>query len=147
MSLPLEPSNRPAEYVNVTKFLNHYVATHTIGKEKTFIMKDLVKDESVAQAAAESFSKDNHILYIPNVDEEKRPIYTILKHGKEWFPAELQGDKTVLLTGRKSAELGQQSLGGTQEEAIHAANLIAFNHKGLCFPSIGIALSDDKKNP
>lgn len=142
MSLPTDSSNRPSEYVDVTQILDRYVATHTSGKDKTFIGSELVKDISVAQSAAELFSKDHNIIYIPKVDEEKRRIFTVLKHENKWYPAELQKDKTILLTSHKSDGFGQQSLGGTKNEAIHAANLIAFSKKGICFPGIGIAIAE-----
>lgn len=142
----IEVRNRPAEYVNVTKILNFYVATHTKGTEKTFLMRQLVADLNIAKVTAKSFSRKSNIPYISKFDEEKRPIFTVLRYGEEWFPAELQIDKTLLLTGDKSRHPAELHLGGDQAGAILVANVIALTQNGLCFPNIGIALGNQMRH-
>lgn len=110
---------RPTEFVGVIRLANRYIATHIQGNEKAFVSKHPETDIKVAQATAKLFAETNSILYENTLLQLNQPIIAVLKHGQDWFPAELDADKVKLLTS-----FGGLNLGGNQQEATIMANLI-----------------------
>ena len=88
-----------------------------------------------AQAAAQLFAKNNNIHYDDTLRELTTPVITVFKREKIWFPAELSPDKVRFLT-----KFEEMDLGGSQQEAIETAKLIALTHKVTFIPNIGISL-------
>jgi hypothetical protein len=123
------------EYAAVIKLANCYAATHVKGKKKTFISARLEADVKVARAAAKLFAEDNKIFCDDAVHKLSQPIITVLKCGERWFPAELHADEVILLTA-----FGPRDLGGSQQEAVRMANVIALSRNWNSIPSIGISL-------
>ena len=133
MTSPVGMRTQPTEFVAVIKLVNCYIATHTKGNKKVFIPQHLETDIKIAQAAAESFAKTKNIPYEDTLLEANQPIITVLKHGQDWFPAELHADKITLLTN-----LGSLNLGGSQQGATNLADAIALSRGADCIPSIDL---------
>lgn len=125
----------PTEYVGIVRLVNCYIATHFRPEEKCFISEHPETDIKVAQATAILFAKTHNIPYDSDLREPDRPIITVLKREKKWFPAELHTNKITLLTN-----LGELNLGGKKQQAINMANVIAISKDADFIPSIGISL-------
>lgn len=136
-----ERRTQPSEFVCVIRLVNCYAATHVQGRKKAFVSTHPETDKKIAKTTAKLFAETHSIPYDDTLRELDRPLITVLKHGKDWFPAELHADKVRLLT----SICGQMNLGGNQQEATNMANFIALISGADCVPSIGISL--DKSQP
>lgn len=125
-----------AEYTCVLRLVNHFLAVHVKGQNKTFISKHPERDFKVAQLAALTFA-NSHNIPVDLVLKDPHPaLLTVLKHGNNWYPAEIHADKLLLLE-----RLGKVELGATQSEAIKLAKVIALSRNADCIPSIGISMA------
>lgn len=125
--------------MGVIRLANRYMATHVQGMKKAYVSKHLETDIKAAQATAKLFAETNSIPYDNTLLETNQPIITVLKHGQDWLPAELHADKVTLLTS-----FGPLNLGGSQQEAINLADVIALSRGLEHIPSIGIFLENSE---
>lgn len=135
-----ERRTQPSEFVCVIRLVNCYAATHVQGEMKAFVSTHPETDKKIAKTTAILFAETHSIPYDDTLRELDRPLITVLKHGKDWYPAELHADKITLLTS-----FGPMNLGGNLQEATNKANVIALIRRYDCVPSIGISL--DKSQP
>ena len=125
------------EYVGVIRLANCYIATHVQENQKKFISAHPETDIRIAQATAKAFAEANKIFYYAALQDPCQPILTVLKYEGKWFPAELHAEKVTLLRS-----FGPLDLGGSKEDAIHMAGIIALSRNGDSIPSIGISLAN-----
>lgn len=141
MNWSAEIRTQHTEFVGVIRLANCYIATHVQGKKTAFVSKHPERDIKIAQATAKLFAETNSIPYDDTLLEPRQPIITVIKHGQDWFPAELHADKVSLLTSfGPLTSFGSMNLGGNQQEATNMANMIASSRRTECIPSIGISL-------
>ena len=135
MALPSETRGPASEYVCVMLLVNYFIATHVKGENTTIISSQPETDIRMARIAGIRFARSQGIHYEAALKQLSQPMITVIKHGSDWFPAELHPHKVALLT-----KLGALNLGGSQERAIDFAKEIALHRESVCVPSIGIVM-------
>ena len=136
MSLSTEMKTQVNEFTGVIRLVNCYIAAHVKENQKKFISAHPETDIKVAQATAKLFAETNKIFYDDTLFELSQAIITVVKRQEKWFPAELHADRITVLTS-----FGPIDLGGSQQEAINMANIIALSRGAASIPSMGISLA------
>ncbi len=135
MPLLIGMKSQSTEFTCVLRLANCFVAAHFDEKKKEFISTRLETDLKVAQTTAKLFAKSKNISYDSTLYEPKidKPILTIIKQDcNVWFPAAVYADRVNVLTQK-----GPLKLGGSQQEALSEASLIASFYNSECLPFLG----------